>query len=126
MLALIQRVTRASVVVQDQTVGAIDLGIWGLLGIAKDDDVARAEALVKKVLNYRIFSDAQNKMNLNVGQVGGGVLVVSQFTLAADTRKGLRPSFSSAADPATAEQDRKSTRLNSSHVAISYAVFCLI
>src|SRR5690625_998690 len=103
MLALIQRVTRASVVVEDQTVGAIDLGILVLLGIEKDDDVARAEALVKKVLNYRIFSDAQNKMNLNVGQVGGGVLVVSQFTLAADTRKGLRPSFSSAADPATAE-----------------------
>lgn len=103
MLALIQRVTRASVVVEDQTVGAIDHGILVLLGIEKDDDVARADALVKKVLSYRIFSDAQNKMNLNVGQVGGGVLVVSQFTLAADTRKGLRPSFSSAADPATAE-----------------------
>jgi|SRR5690554_3439790 len=104
MLALIQRVTRASVVVEEQTVGSIGPGMLVFLGVEKQDDSARAEALVKKVLSYRIFSDAQNKMNLDVRQAGGGILVVSQFTLAADTRKGLRPSFSSAADPATAER----------------------
>lgn len=104
MLALIQRVTHASVIVEEQTVGSIGPGMLVFLGVEKDDDVARADALIKKVLSYRIFSDAQNKMNLDVRQAGGGVLVVSQFTLAADTRKGLRPSFSSAADPATAKQ----------------------
>lgn len=104
MLALIQRVTRASVVVEEQAVGSIGPGMLVFLGVEKDDDVARADALVKKVLSYRIFSDSQNKMNLDVRQTGGGVLVVSQFTLAADTGKGLRPSFSLAADPATAER----------------------
>lgn len=104
MLALIQRVARASVIVDEQTVGSIGLGMLVFLGVEKGDDVARADALINKVLRYRIFSDTENKMNLDVRQAGGGVLVVSQFTLAADTRKGLRPSFSSAADPATAER----------------------
>ncbi|MDQ2075999.1 D-aminoacyl-tRNA deacylase [Marinimicrobium sp. ABcell2] len=103
MLALVQRVSRASVMVDEQTVGAIGPGMLVLLGVEKNDDPTRTEALAKKVLSYRLFSDEQNKMNLDVRQVGGGILVVSQFTLAADTRKGLRPSFSSAAEPATAE-----------------------
>lgn len=103
MLGLIQRVRRASVEVDDQTVGAIDAGVLLLLGVQKHDTRASADALLKKVLAYRIFADDQGKMNLNVQQAGGGVLVVSQFTLAADTRKGLRPSFSSAAPPSLAE-----------------------
>lgn len=125
MLALIQRVTRASVVVEEQTVGEIGPGMLVLLGVEKGDDVARADALVKKVLSYRIFSDAENKMNLNVGQVGGGVLVVSQFTLAADTRKGLRPSFSSAADPATAERlyNHFVAELRAAHTQVETGIF---
>src|SRR5690606_40922891 len=114
MLGLIQRVKRASVEVDGKIVGAVDQGMLLLLGVEKTDTEAVADKLLDKVLAYRIFADQDNKMNCNVQQVDGGVLVVSQFTLAADTRKGLRPSFSSAAPP-----DRKSTRLNSSHVKTS-------
>ncbi len=103
MLGLIQRVRHASVVVDDRTVGEIDTGLLLLLGVEKEDDEAKADALLKKVLAYRVFADAEGKMNLNVQQAGGGLLVVSQFTLAADTRKGLRPSFSNAGSPALAE-----------------------
>ncbi len=103
MLGLIQRVGQASVVVENRTVGAIGPGLLLFLGVEKDDDTAKADALLKKVLAYRVFADAEGKMNLNVQQAAGGLLVVSQFTLAADTRKGLRPSFSSAAPPALAE-----------------------
>lgn len=104
MKALIQRVRRASVEVEDRTVGAIDHGLLALVGVEKGDDEASAERLLHKLLHYRVFADDQDKMNLNVQQAGGGLLLVSQFTLAADTRKGLRPSFSSAAPPA--EGDR--------------------
>ena len=75
-----------------------------LLGVEKEDDHAKAEKLLEKVLNYRVFSDEDGKMNLNVQQAGGAILVVSQFTLAADTQKGLRPSFSKGASPALAEE----------------------
>ncbi|KJZ08788.1 MULTISPECIES: D-aminoacyl-tRNA deacylase [Halomonas] len=104
MKALIQRVRRASVEVEDRTVGAIDHGLLALVGVEKGDDEASADRLLHKLLHYRVFADDQDKMNLNVQQAGGGLLLVSQFTLAADTRKGLRPSFSSAAPPA--EGDR--------------------
>jgi len=104
MLGLIQRVKQARVDVNDETVGEIQTGLLLLLGVEKDDDQSCADALLKKVLAYRVFADDEGKMNLNVQQAGGGLLVVSQFTLAADTRKGLRPSFSSAAPPALAEQ----------------------
>ncbi|MAR73152.1 MULTISPECIES: D-aminoacyl-tRNA deacylase [unclassified Halomonas] len=104
MKALIQRVRRASVEVEDRTVGAIDHGLLALVGVEKCDDEASADRLLHKLLHYRVFADDQDKMNLNVQQAGGGLLLVSQFTLAADTRKGLRPSFSSAAPPA--EGDR--------------------
>lgn len=104
MKALIQRVTRASVKVEGHTVGAIDHGLLALVGVEKGDDEAAVERLLHKLLHYRVFSDADGKMNLNLQQVDGGLLLVSQFTLAADTRKGLRPSFSSAAPPA--EGDR--------------------
>ncbi|MCA1772689.1 MAG: D-tyrosyl-tRNA(Tyr) deacylase [Halomonas sp.] len=104
MKALIQRVTRASVDVEGDTVGAIDHGLLALVGVEKGDSHADADKLLHKLLNYRVFSDAEGKMNLNVQQVAGGLLLVSQFTLAADTRKGLRPSFSSAAPPEDSEQ----------------------
>ena len=104
MKALIQRVRRASVEVEDRTVGAIDHGLLALVGVEKGDDEASADRLLHKLLHYRVFADDQDKMNLNVQQAGGGLLLVSQFSLSADTRKGLRPSFSSAAPPA--EGDR--------------------
>lgn len=104
MLALLQRVKEAKVEVAGELVGAIGPGLLVFLGVERDDDEAVAERLLRKVLAYRVFSDADGKMNLSVQDVGGGVLVVSQFTLAADTAKGLRPSFSGAKPPAEAEQ----------------------
>lgn len=104
MIGLIQRVKRASVDVSDARVGEIEQGILLLLGIEKTDTQITADKLIDKVLAYRIFADDQNKMNCNLQQIDGGILVVSQFTLAADTQKGLRPSFSSAMPPAEAEQ----------------------
>lgn len=104
MLGLIQRVKKAQVDVDDECVGKINQGLLLLLGIEKADTQSVADKLVDKILAYRVFADEQNKMNCNVQQIGGGVLVVSQFTLAADTQKGLRPSFSSAMPPVEAEQ----------------------
>lgn len=104
MKGLIQRVRHASVTVDGEITGAIDNGILLLLGVEKEDDEASADKLLKKVLNYRIFADADDKMNLSLTDTGGGLLVVSQFTLVADTLKGLRPSFSSGASPAEGER----------------------
>lgn len=104
MIALIQRVKWAKVEVENHIVGSIDTGLLVLLGVEKDDDESKADKLLDKVLHYRIFSDEQGKMNLNVQQAGGSLLVVSQFTLAADTNKGLRPSFSRGAAPSEAER----------------------
>ncbi len=104
MKALIQRVKSASVQVDNEIIGSIDQGILVLLGVEKDDTTAKADKLLKKILGYRIFSDEEGKMNLNLQQIDGGLLVVSQFTLVADTQKGLRPSFSSAASPALGEE----------------------
>jgi D-tyrosyl-tRNA(Tyr) deacylase len=103
MLALIQRVASAAVTVDAQIISEIEKGLLVLLGIEKEDGRAEADRLLKKVLAYRVFADPDGKMNLSVQQIGGGLLVVSQFTLAADTNKGLRPSFSSAKPPAEAE-----------------------
>ena len=103
MLGLIQRVSSASVVIDYETVGEIDQGILLLLGVQKHDAMGSADKLLRKVLNYRMFSDPEGKMNLSLSDINGGLLVVSQFTLAADTKKGLRPSFSSAAPPEQAE-----------------------
>jgi D-tyrosyl-tRNA(Tyr) deacylase len=99
MIGLIQRVSHAKVEVSQQIIGQIEHGILLLLGVQKGDTSAQVETLVKKVLNCRIFSDDNGKMNLNVKQVGGKLLVVSQFTLAADTKKGNRPGFSNAGEP---------------------------
>lgn len=104
MIALIQRVSSASVSIADNRVGAIGPGLLVLLGVERDDDQARADKLLHKVLGYRVFSDEAGRMNLNVRQAGGSLLVVSQFTLAADTHSGLRPGFSRGAAPADAER----------------------
>jgi D-tyrosyl-tRNA(Tyr) deacylase len=99
MKALIQRVKQAQVVVEGETVGSIKQGILALIGVEKTDGQENADKLLKKILNYRIFSDQQRKMNLSLLDIKGELLLISQFTLVADTKKGLRPSFSSAADP---------------------------
>ncbi|SDK76277.1 D-tyrosyl-tRNA(Tyr) deacylase [Pseudomonas delhiensis] len=100
MKALIQRVSAARVEVDGEIVGAVDQGLLALVGVEPRDDEASARRLLHKLLNYRVFADIEGKMNLSLGDIGGGLLLVSQFTLVADTRKGLRPSFSSAAPPA--------------------------
>jgi D-tyrosyl-tRNA(Tyr) deacylase len=102
--AVVQRVSQASVEVEGQTVGRIDRGMVVLLGVAADDQPADAEALADKLLGLRIFDDEQGKMNLALEEIGGQVLVVSQFTLLGDCRKGRRPSFTDAAPPELAER----------------------
>lgn len=99
MIALLQRVTRASVTVNDATVGEIGPGLLVLLGVQKGDSEAEGARLLERVLTYRVFEDAQERMNLSLLDTGGALLVVSQFTLAAETRKGTRPGFSTAAPP---------------------------
>jgi len=99
MIALIQRVNWSRVVVEDKVIGEIQQGITALIGIEKQDTEADANRLCERILGYRIFSDQDDKMNLCLRDVKGGLLVVPQFTLAADTQKGTRPSFSSAAAP---------------------------
>lgn len=99
MIALLQRVAEASVKVDGEIVGQIGQGLLVLLCAERGDTEKQADALLTKLLTYRVFYDADGKMNLNVGQVGGGVLLVPQFTLAADTRSGTRPSFTPAAPP---------------------------
>lgn len=125
MLGLIQRVKRASVVVSDTCVGDIEQGILLLLGIEKTDTQVTADKLIDKILAYRIFADEQNKMNCNLQQIDGGILVVSQFTLAADTQKGLRPSFSSAMPPAEAEQlyHYFVTSIRTKHAKVATGIF---
>ena len=99
MIALIQRVREASVRVEGNCVGEIGVGILALVAIEKGDTESEAEKLAARLLNYRIFPDATDRMNLSLRDIQGGLLLVSQFTLAADTRKGLRPSFAPAASP---------------------------
>jgi len=103
MKALIQRVSSASVDVNGERIGEINKGILVLLGVEREDNNAAADKLLKKIINYRIFPDAEGKMNLNLQQIDGELLIVSQFTLVADTKKGLRPGFSSGASPELGE-----------------------
>ncbi|MDM3887478.1 D-aminoacyl-tRNA deacylase [Pseudomonas sp. BCRC 81390] len=100
MRGLLQRVRGARVEVAGEIVGAIDQGLLVLVAVEPGDTPEHADKLLHKLLNYRVFSDEQGKMNLSLKDVGGGLLLVSQFTLAADTRNGMRPSFSTAAPPA--------------------------
>ena len=104
MQGLIQRVKHAKVEINNQVVGEISQGILLLLAVEKHDDTQTADMLLHKVSNYRIFTDENDKMNLSLKDIKGELLVVSQFTLAADTKKGMRPSFSSAATPSQANE----------------------
>lgn len=104
MIALLQRVSEASVTVDGKIVGEIGRGILALVGVEKGDTQAQANRLLERLLTYRIFPDAEDKMNLSLQDVKGGLLLVPQFTLAADTQKGTRPSFSSAAPPSEGER----------------------
>jgi D-tyrosyl-tRNA(Tyr) deacylase len=99
LIGLLQRVRCAEVWANDQSVARIDSGLLVLVGVQKGDNRARADRLLERLLSYRVFTDAAGKMNLCLLDVNGGLLLVPQFTLAADTRKGRRPSFSSAAGP---------------------------
>jgi D-tyrosyl-tRNA(Tyr) deacylase len=99
MIGLLQRVSRASVTVNNQIVGKIDVGLLVLVAIQRNDATAQAKRLLERLLTYRVFEDEAGRMNLDVTQVNGGLLFVPQFTLAANTRKGNRPSFTGAADP---------------------------
>ena len=103
MRAVLQRVTRACVRVDNRIVGEIEAGLVVLLGIAQTDAVQDAEYLVEKISNLRLFDDAEGRINLSVKDVNGGLLVVSQFTLYGDARRGRRPSWSDAAEPGVAE-----------------------
>lgn len=99
MIALIQRVSEASVEVDGKIVGAIDGGLLAFVAVQPDDDETRIQRMCERLLGYRVFGDHQDKMNLSLQDVGGGLLLVSQFTLAANTSSGKRPSFSNAASP---------------------------
>lgn len=99
MIALIQRVSSARVEVEGESVGAIGAGLLALVAVEPGDGEAQARRMVERLLGYRVFADEAGKMNRSLTDTGGGLLLVSQFTLAADTRKGMRPSFTSAATP---------------------------
>ncbi len=104
MIALIQRVSHASVVIDKQKVGEIDRGILALIGVQKSDSTAQVERLLERILSYRIFPDEEGRMNRSLSDIKGGLLLVPQFTLAADTKKGTRPGFSPAAAPELGEK----------------------
>ena len=99
MISIIQRVTQAKVTVNQQDIGVIGKGIMALVAVEKQDTEKDAQRLLERILNYRIFADHEDKMNLSLRDINGGLLIVPQFTLAADTNKGNRPSFASAASP---------------------------
>ena len=103
MISLIQRVTEARVEVDGEVVGAIGPGLLALVAVQPGDGEAQVERMLERLLGYRVFGDAQGRMNRSLADTGGGLLLVSQFTLAADTDKGMRPSFTSAAPPALAQ-----------------------
>ena len=104
MIALIQRVSQAEVRVRSAVAGAIDRGVLAFIGVQREDTESDADRLLERLLSYRIFPDDLGRMNLDVRAIGGGLLLVSQFTLAADTRSGTRPGFSTAAAPERARQ----------------------
>ncbi len=104
MLALIQRVSQASVVVEGETVGEIGPGLLALIGVQPGDGETQVARMVERLLGYRVFGDDEGRMNRSLADTGGGLLLVSQFTLAADTGSGMRPGFSTAAAPAEAER----------------------
>jgi len=125
MRALIQRVTRAHVEVDGRAVAAIGRGLLVLLGVQRTDSEAQARTMAARLLAYRVFPDAEGRMNLDVRAVAGGVLLVPQFTLAADTSRGLRPGFSSAAEPGQAQAlcEELLAGLRAAHSPVEYGVF---
>ncbi|HEY5897419.1 MAG TPA: D-aminoacyl-tRNA deacylase [Burkholderiales bacterium] len=123
MIALIQRVTSAAVEVDGKEIASIAKGILALVGVERGDGEAEAARLAERVLAYRIFADAQGRMNLSLKDVGGELLAVPQFTLAADTNSGLRPSFSSAASPAEGERQFNSFVSKASAVRVQTGRF---
>ena len=125
MIALIQRVSGAKVTVDDRTVGSIGRGLLALIGIERGDASAQAERLLERVLSYRIFEDAAGRMNLSLRDIGGGLLLVPQFTLAADTHKGTRPGFSTAATPVLARAlfDGLLTQARARHAEVATGEF---
>ncbi|WP_442110419.1 D-aminoacyl-tRNA deacylase [Pseudomonas sp. NUPR-001] len=125
MKGLLQRVRGARVDVEGKTVGAIDQGLLVLVAVEPGDTQAHADKLLHKLLNYRVFSDPQGKMNLSLKDIDGGLLLVSQFTLAADTQSGLRPSFSTAAPPALGAElfDYLLARAQAQHGTVASGLF---
>lgn len=104
MIGLLQRVRSARVEIEGKTAGAIESGLLVLVGVEQGDDTTHADRLLERLLGYRVFPDADGKMNLSVKEINGGLLLVPQFTLAADTQKGMRPSFTPAAPPALGQR----------------------
>ncbi len=104
MIGLLQRVSEANVTIEGKMIGAIEQGLMVLVGVERDDTETQADRLLQRLLGYRVFVDADDKMNLGLKDVQGGLLLVPQFTLAADTRKGARPGFSRAASPEHGQQ----------------------
>jgi len=125
MKALIQRVSSASVVVDGDTVGAINQGLLVFIGVEKNDSLIEADKMINRLLSYRVFADSQDKMNLSVSDVAGGVLLISQFTLAADTKSGTRPGFSTAKPPVEAERlyDYMVESFKSKHTDVASGIF---
>ncbi len=125
MIGLIQRVTHAEVRIDGEVVGAIPRGLLALVAVRRDDTEAAAGRLLERMLDYRVFPDAEGRMNLSTREVGGGLLLVPQFTLAADTKKGTRAGFSSAAEPAVARRlfEYLLEQARSSYAPVSAGVF---
>ena len=125
MKAVIQRVSSASVVVDGDTVGAINQGLLVFIGVEKNDSLIEADKMINRLLSYRVFADSQYKMNLSVSDVAGGVLLISQFTLAADTKSGTRPGFSTAKPPMEAERlyDYMVESFKSKHTDVASGIF---
>lgn len=125
MKALIQRVQHAKVAVEDRIVGEINQGMLVLVGIDAHDTESTVDALSDRLLKYRLFADDTGRMNLNIAQINGGILLVSQFTLSADTKKGLRPGFSTAAVPAEGQRlfNRVVARIQTQHPKVATGEF---
>lgn len=125
MIALIQRVTEAAVRVDGTTVGAIGQGLLALVAVERGDGETQVSRMAERLLGYRIFADAEGRMNLSLTETGGGLLLVSQFTLAADTAKGMRPSFTPAADPETGRRlfDALVETVRSRHASVATGRF---
>ena len=125
MIALIQRVARAHVSVDEEVVGAIGAGLLALVAVQPDDGEPQARRILERLLGYRVFADAAGRMNRSLADTGGGLLLVSQFTLAADTRSGMRPSFTSAAAPEHGRRwfDRLVALAKSAHAGVETGRF---